>query len=392
MTESQTTPASGQSPADSDDEISLLDLLIPLAQNWRLLVLGPLAAGVLALGGSFLIKPTFTSTTTFLPPQQQQSAAASALAQLGGLAGVAGAAAGIKSPADQYVALLQSVRVSDQIIDQFKLMEVYEAEYRVNARKELALNSNIAAGKKDGLISISIDDHDPQRAAAIANAYVEQLRKLTTELAVTEAQQRRVFFERQMLSTKEKLVQAQTNVQASGFTAGALKAEPKAAAEGYATLRAQLTAARIKLQVLRASMNDTAPEVRQQAATAAALEQQLNVLEAGDAPKSGSADYISKYREYKYQEALLDLFTRQFELAKVDESREGALIQVLDVAQPAELKSKPKRGQLAIIATLATGFLLVLFVFARGALRQAGQNPESAQRLSTLRQAFLRRR
>lgn len=388
MTESQTTPASGQSPADSDDEISLLDLLIPLAQNWRLLVLGPLAAGVLALGGSFLIKPTFTSTTTFLPPQQQQSAAASALAQLGGLAGVAGAAAGIKSPADQYVALLQSVRVSDQIIDQFKLMEVYEAKYRVNARKALDANANIAAGKKDGLISISIDDHDPQRAAAIANAYVEQLRKLTTELAVTEAQQRRVFFEKQMQATKEKLVQAQTNLQASGFTAGALKAEPKAAAEGYATLRAQLTAARIKLQVLRASMNDTAPEVRQQAATAAALEQQLKMLEAGDAPKSGSADYISKYREYKYQEALLDLFTRQFELAKVDESREGALIQVLDVAQPAELKSKPRRGQLAIITTLATGFMLVLFVFLRNALRRAGEDPESAQRIASIRRAL----
>jgi uncharacterized protein involved in exopolysaccharide biosynthesis len=388
MTESQTTPASGQSPADSDDEISLLDLLIPLAQNWRLLVLGPLAAGVLALGGSFLIKPTFTSTTTFLPPQQQQSAAASALAQLGGLAGVAGAAAGIKSPADQYVALLQSVRVSDQIIDQFKLMEVYEAKYRVNARKALDANSNIAAGKKDGLISISIDDHDPQRAAAIANAYVEQLRKLTTELAVTEAQQRRVFFERQMLSTKEKLVQAQTNLQASGFTAGALKAEPKAAAEGYATLRAQLTAARIKLQVLRASMNDTAPEVRQQAATAAALEQQLNVLEAGDAPKSGSADYISKYREYKYQEALLDLFTRQFELAKVDESREGALIQVLDVAQPAELKTKPKRTLIAVATTLAAGLAFVFFILVRIALRRAGENPENAQRLSAIRQGL----
>lgn len=388
MTESQTTPASGQSPADSDDEISLLELLIPLAQNWRLLVLGPLAAGVLALGYSFTIKPTFTSTTSFLPPQQQQSAAASALASLGGLAGVAGAAAGIKNPADQYVALLQSVRVSDQIIDQFKLMEVYKAKYRVNARKVLDANSNIAAGKKDGLISISIDDHDPQRAAAIANAYVEQLRKLTTELAVTEAQQRRVFFERQMLSTKEKLVQAQTNLQASGFTAGALKAEPKAAAEGYATLRAQLTAARIKLQVLRASMNDTAPEVRQQAATAAALEQQLKMLEAGDAPKSGSADYISKYREYKYQEALLDLFTRQFELAKVDESREGALIQVLDVAQPAELKSKPKRGQLAIITTLAAGFLLVFFVFARGALARARQDPENAERLAAIRRGL----
>ena len=151
MAVEQTDIASGD---DDDEGIDLLDLALPLAEHWKLLVLGPVVAGLLALGIAFLIPKTYTSRTVFLPPQQQQSAAASAIAQLGALSGLVGSAAGLKSPADQYVALLQSTTVADRLIDEFKLMQVYDKEFRFKAREELAKNVRVSLGKKDGLISI----------------------------------------------------------------------------------------------------------------------------------------------------------------------------------------------------------------------------------------------
>ena len=161
----------------ADEEISLLDIALVLAENLRLLVLGPLAVGLAALGISFAIPPTFTAKTQFLPPQQQQSAAASMLASLGSLGGLAGAAAGIKNPSDQYVAFLKSVSLQDALIARFDLVKRLEVDNRTDARQALDGMVRTASGK-EGLISIEVDDKDPQFAAALANAHVEELKKL----------------------------------------------------------------------------------------------------------------------------------------------------------------------------------------------------------------------
>lgn len=374
-------------PAIGDEGVDLLDLALPLAQHLKLLIAGPLLVGLAALGASFLVKPEFTARTMFLPPQQQQSAASATLSQLGALAGLAGAAANIKSPADQYVALMQSTTVADRLIDQFDLMKVYDQEYRYKARKELAGNVRIGLGKKDGLITIEVDDVDPQRAAALANAHVEELRLLTSRLALTEAQQRRVFFESQLQQTRDRLTQAQQVLEASGFNQGALKAEPKAAAEGYARLKAELTAAEVRLQTLRRNLADITPEVQQQQSLVGALRSQLSSLERSS-DLGGGSEYVSKYREFKYQETLFELFSRQYELARLDESREGALIQVVDTAQPPERKSKPQRALIAVAATLISLLLLSGFVITRHFWRQSAARPDTADKLSRLRSAL----
>ena len=182
--------------ADTEDEgMTLGEMGAALRERLVLLTVAPLAAGVLALGITYLIDPTFTAVTTFMPPQQAQSGAASALAALGPLAGLAGGAIAASNTGDRYVALMQSVTVSDRLIERFKLMEVYESKFRVDARKDLSKNVRISLGKKDGLINVEVDDTNPQRAADIANRYVDELRRVTAGLAVTEAQQRRMFFE-----------------------------------------------------------------------------------------------------------------------------------------------------------------------------------------------------
>lgn len=333
-------------------QVTIGQVFAPVLKRWVAVVAVSAVGGALALGVSYLVKPTFISTTTFLPPQQQQSSANAALASLGALAGLAGG--GIKTPGDQYVALMQSVTVQDRIIDKFHLMTVYEKEFRQDARLRLANSIQVSLGKKDGIISVSVEDTDAKRAAEMATQFVEELRWINSTLAVTEAQQRRVFFERQWQQAKAKLAEAQAALEKSGFNSSALKAEPKAAAEGYGRLRAELATAEIKLRTMRTALADGSPEVLQLTTTVQSLRQRLADQEASVAGSGAKdADYVGRYREFKYQEAMFELMSRQYELARVDESREGSLIQVVDAAQPAERKSKPKRSAFV----LAGGFL-----------------------------------
>lgn len=376
-----------------EDEISLLDLLQTIVDNLRLLVLGPLAVGLTALGVSFLIPPTYTAKTQILPPQQQQSAAASMLASLGSLGGLAGAVGGIKNPADQFIAYLKSVTLQDSLIERFKLVERYEVKTKTDARLALAGSVRTASGK-DGLISVEVDDKDPQFAAELANAHVEELRKLLGKLATTEAQQRRLFFEKQLTLAKDKLIQSEIALKATGVSGSVLKSNPASAVAAVAGIQASITAQEVKLGAMRGYLAETAPDFKQAMNELFSLRAQLAKQEKDTPSTSGKAttegDYITKYREFKYHETLFELFSKQFEVAKVDEAREGAVIQILDAAQPPERKSKPKKAQIAIIATLASGFALLLFVFIRQALRNASKNSESANKLAYIQASWRR--
>jgi uncharacterized protein involved in exopolysaccharide biosynthesis len=347
---------------------TLGEALGALGSHVKLLVSVPLSAGLLALGATYLQAPVFTARTTIVPPQQSQGGMATALASLGALGGLAGNLASSVNPAERYVSLMQSATVADRIIDDFKLMVVYEAEFRADARKELAANARIGLSKKDGLITVEFDDVSPKRAAEVANRYVEELRRLTGALALTEAQQRRAFFERHLQQTRDRLATAQIALESSGFNPGALKAEPRAAAEAYARLKAETTAAELRLGLLSSNFTSDTPEVRQQQAVVAGLRDQLARAERAGPPKNDS-DYVGRYREYKYQEVLFDVYARQFELARADESRESMLIQVIDAATPPERKSRPRRALTAVAVTAACALVLALFVVLRRAAR-----------------------
>lgn len=383
-------------PESEDDEISLLDLLQTIVDNLRLLVLGPLAVGLLALGLTFTIPPTFTAKTQFLPPQQQQSAAASMLASLGSLGGLAGAAGGLKNPADQYLAYMKSVSLQDALIARFKLQERYETKTKVDTRNTLNANVRIASGK-DGLISVEVDDKDPQFAADMANGHVQELVKLLGKMAVTEAQYRRLFFEKQLGLAKHNLIAAEVALKSTGISSSVLKSNPVSALAAVAGLKAQVTAQEVKVGAMRGYLAETAPDFKQAMNELANLRSQLTKQEKDEsaspvasntAAGKDSGDYVSKFREYKYQETLFELFSKQFEIAKVDEAREGAVIQVLDAAEAPERKSKPKKAMIAMIAAIASGFALLLFVFIRQALRNAKQDTEAAQKLAILKTSW----
>ena len=362
------------------------DLLFAIAARWRSGVVVALLAGALGVGVSYLIKPIFEAETIFMPPQQQNSASA-ALASLGALASLAGGS-GPKNTGDQYVSLMQSATVRDRLVEQFKLLDVYGVPFHDAARRTLGQRSQISVGKKDGLISVIVQDTDPARAAAVANQYVEELRRLTSVLAVSEAQQRRAFFEKQLQEVKTRLTAAQSALQDSGFTLGALKSEPRAAADGYARLHAAETASEIRLQTLRSSFADSATEVQTELTKLQALRSQLRDLELTTAPNDAQPDYVSKYREFKYQETLFDLMARQFELAKVDESREGALIQVVDTAKVPEHKIKPRRIVFLIGGAVLGTALYLLLIYGQTRYHAVLRDPKQARRWDRLRSAL----
>ena len=346
---------------NADGEIHIVEVMRLLVSKARLVIGGSLLAGVVAVGLSFLITPTFTAATVILPPAQSSSSTGLAMlaGQLGGaLGGLAGAAASIKNPADQYVSMLKSRNVADRLIERFNLKSAYDRELMVETRDELTERTRIVAGMKDGLITIEVDDNDPTRAAAIANAYSDELRRLTMDFAIGEASQRRAFFEAQLKQVREALTVAERDLGTSGITDEALKAAPDAAITGMARLHAKITAQEVTIQSLSGFVTEDHPDLRVARAELAALKSQETRMHGPTTPDGPSSGYMSKYREFKYNLALFEIIAQQYELARLDEARESKSIQVIDIATAPERKSRPKRGLIGVVVSILTSICI----------------------------------
>ncbi len=377
-----------------DDEISLIDLAIALGEEKKTLFAIPAITTTLAIVVSLLMTPIFTAKTVMMPPQQQQSGAASALASLGGLAGLAGAAAGIKSPDEMYIAFMQSEGLQKAVIEKLQLQERYEKKTLFETREALKQNVKIAADKKAGLITIEADDKDPEFAAKLANIHVEELRNLMGRLAVTDAQQRRVFFEQAISKTQAELADAEANFRAakekSGMQVTAVIAESGVRAS--AELRGQIAAKEVQMQAMSRFATPQNPDVQRLGSELSALRSQLGKIEQGSGGDEKSSPIqqlaVKAFRDIKAREAMMGVLVAQYESARVDESKEGPLIQQVDVAVAPERKSKPKRVIIVLAAAFAGLFLGVLVVFVRRAVRNAASSPEGGAQMAKLKNAW----
>jgi uncharacterized protein involved in exopolysaccharide biosynthesis len=343
------------------------DLLYVLKREVKILVGLPILVAALAFCATYLVQPQYTAVTKILPPQQQSSAALM-LQGLGSLGGLAGAASGIKNPTDQYISFLRSRGLMDSLSKEYSLRSRYEAKYQDEVYKTLEKKVKISGGK-DGLIVIEVDDKDPAFAAKLANSYVEELKNVLDRLSVSESRQRRIFFERQLAKAKQDLEIAQIGLGKSGVGRETIQIDPKAAVESYAALKAKITNERMKLAAMRLVMTDRAPEIKIAEKNIQMLESELIASDAVSGNEKGRGDYISLYRDYRYHEILFEMYSRQYELARNDEQREGQHIQVLDFAVPPELKSSPKRALVSVLAGLLSGFFLVFIVLFRQSVR-----------------------
>lgn len=384
-----------------DDEINLMDLLLVIAKHNRFIIKLTLSVAVLAVIYALLQPNIYTAKTVILPPQQGASTASMLLGQLGGLAGLAGGAAGIKSPNDLHIGMLKSRTIADVLIKRFDLQTLWEAKTREATRKALEGSTVIASGK-DGFITIEYSDKDPQFAATIANAYVEELDRLNSTLAVTEASRKRLFFERQLKGSRANLDAAENALKQTQERTGLIQLEKQGGAiiEAVANVRAQIAAKEVELAGMGAFATPQNPDYRQIQQVIVGLRAQLAKLEANSAgsdikvptgklPETG-LEFLRKTREFKYQETLFELLSKQFEIAKIDEAKDASLIQVVDKALVPEQKSKPKRSLIVILATMMAFFIGVLLAFFKEAAARASLDPASAERMSLLRR-YLRR-
>ncbi len=383
-----------------DDEINLLDYLIVLLKRKRLITGITFGAAIITAIISLIMPTIYRAETKILPPQQSGSSLAlGMLSQMGGIPDIASAALGLKTPGDLYVGILKSRTVADRIIDRFDLMKLYDVEYREDARKQLVEDVLDATGdKKSGLITISVEDKDPKRAADMANAFVEELKNLNRGLAVTEAAQRRLFFEEQLKDTKTSLLKAEEAMKGFQEKTGALQIEEQAKAliEGIANIRAQIAAKEVELKVMRTYSTPNNPDLQKAEEALKGLKLELSKLEAkggtnpdplmpaGRMPSVGT-EYIRKLRDLKFNETLYDLLAKQYELAKLDEARDAVVIQVVDKAVPPDKRAKPKRTLMVIIATFTGFFLAVFAAFFMEFKERASNDPENKERFETLK-------
>lgn len=386
-----------QPPTDqAEDGISLIDIVTALGEEkWTIFWIAFICT-LAGLGYSLTLTNIYTAKTTILPPQQSQSGAANALASLGGLAGLAGGSLGIKSPDEMYVAFLQSVTLQNNLIARHKLQAVYEQEKLSDTRNILSSKVKIAADKKAGIISIEVDDKSPAFAAQLANSYVGELRKMLEHLAVTDAQQRRVFFEKLLVRTKDALAIAELKSINAQETSGIISLEGQAisAIKGSAELRAQIALREVQIQAASSYATAQNTDMQRLAAELVGLRAQLDKLEQGtrqnpniDKSEKALAN-LRAFREVKYQEAILETLIKQYELARVEEAKEGPLVQQIDVAVAPEKKSKPSRASITISAAMGGLTFGLMIAFMRRGLRKAGTDPVLAESIKTMRQAW----
>lgn len=407
-TEIQPVPVPKRATADplrADPEVSLLDYLIVLLQNRRFVALFVLAAAMITSIVTLLLPVQYEAKIVLLPPAQNSSLGSALLGQLGNmgalgsLASLASGNLGIKNPSDMYVSLITSRTVEDAMIQRFNLMQEYHEKRMSDARKALEHRTTVSSGTKDGLIRLSVEDRNPARAAELANGYVEEFRKLSASLAITEAARRRLFFEQQLKETKAALTAAEEAMTKMQQSTGVLEIDSQARSliESAAVLRAQVAAKQVQIEGMRSFAAENNPDLVLAKQELAALQSQLTRI-AGSQQDAGSdinlskgrvtqsgMEYLRRYRDLKYQEAVFELLSKEFEIAKLDEAREGSIVQVVDNAVPPDRKSSPHRLLIVLISSFVAFIVASFWVNLRQRFALASQLPENRRRLHVIK-------
>ena len=412
MTQTATKQQPEAGPQPVMGEVSLPEVSLEDSREWqadqlrllwghrrfffRAVAIGLLISTLVA----FLIPKSYTSTTQLMPPDPQSTSGMAMMAAMaakagGGLAGVAGDLLGLKTSGALFIGVLRSQTSQDRLIQQFDLRKVYGARLVIDARMRLDENTSISEDKKSGIITISVTDHSPQRAAALASAYVDQLNSLVSELSTSSAHRERVFLEERLKFAKQDLDNAVNQLAQFSSKNNTLdiQQEGKAMLDAAGAIAGEMIAAQSQLEGLRQIYTDNNPRVRSLNARVGELRKQLEKLGGtqpktanGTAPSVGQpgdppagqdsglpyptikslpllgAKYAEYYRRAKIQETVYEMLTGQYELAKVQEAKETPSVKVLDPARIPEKKSFPPRLVIMFLGTFLVSALSVVWV------------------------------
>jgi capsule polysaccharide export protein KpsE/RkpR len=395
---------------DFDDDgpaIGLTEALTWVGEGKRLIAAATVLAAVSSIAVALLLPKTYTARATLLAPaSQQQSGSAATLAALGSLGSLGGLVGGsaAKSPDELYVALLKGDSVQRALAERFDLKTRYDVSNYEALRKTLPTYIRIASDKKSGLITVEVDDKDPKFAADLANAHAGEITKLLGRLAVSEAQLRRMFYADQLKETKESLIKAEQDLRVVQEKSGVIVLDKQAEALiiGAAQVRALIAEREVQLKVMRTAATEQNPDVVRLNSELQGLRVELTRMESAQGGTAGSAvdmpvgklpavgiEYVRARRELKVQETLLEGMLRQYELARLDEAKEGPALQRVDLALPPDHKSKPSVALIVLASTLLALLASTAFVVVRRYLAWArALNPQDTEARAELLRAW----
>lgn len=382
--------------------IDLIELLLILSRKKAAILKFTLAAAVVAAIVSLLLPRMYTATSTILPPQQSQSALTAMLGQLSTVAGLNESDLGLKNPADLFIAMLNSRTIADRLISRFDLRKVYWVKRYQDARKKLESRSYIIA-EREGLISVSVADRDPQRAADLANGYVEELHAMNSYLAVSEAAQRRIFYQQKLDAEREELALSELALKKAQEKSGLLQpdAQARAIIQSAADMRAQVALHEVQVQAMRTYATPGNPDLRRAEEELAGLRAELAKLERNTGEigngntelptrqlPQAELEYIRRARDLKYHEALYDFLSKQLEAARLDEAKDAVVVQVVDRAVVPERKSSPHRILIVLMTAIAAFIVSCVGVLLAEIVRRKQQDPQDRERLALLRNSL----
>ncbi len=358
----------------TEEEISLLDYLIVLAKQKWFIVIFTVSVTLITAVYSLMLPEVFKAETKLLPPGKSNKTSL-LMREIGGMIGINQNSGKISDPSS-IVGILSSRTIYDRIIDKFDLMDIFEAIYMEDAREILSGYVQLNNDKFSGIITITVYNKDPKLAADLANGFVEELKNLMQTIAITEASQRRLFFEEELKKAKENLIASEDAMVEFQEKTGALRVEDqtKAVIKSMAEIRAQIATKEVELKVMKTYSTLNNPDFQMSLEALKGLKHELNKLEekgdispnplltTGMLPVVGT-DYIRKLRDLKFNETLFELMAKQYEAARIDEANDPAIIQVLDKAIPPERRFKPHRRKMVTVSFITSLFLSVFLAF-----------------------------
>jgi len=364
-------------PILEDESVDLRIIWNSLRSGKKVILATGAACAVLATVVGFLIPTYYTATASFITPRASSTGLSAASMQLSmsGLGGLAGGA--LRTPGDMYIGLLQSSTVARNMISRFDLLRIYHVKKESDAEKVLDKQSIFEPGSKDDIIRISVTDHDPKRAQDMANAYLDELRSTIKRLALTESSQRRLFFEQQMAQEKDALENAEVDMKKTQEQSGLIAPSQQTIVEvqTVAATRAQIAGREVELAGLLQGSTNQDPAVIRLRSEIADLKGQLAKMEYGSGSDvsniptskvpSLQLDYIRKQREVSYHETLFDILAKQYEAARLDESHDAPMLQVVDEATVPDTKSGPHRSWYMLGGLLAGIILSASWILFR---------------------------
>jgi len=374
------------------EEINLLDYWHVLVKHKKLITKiagGAFAASIII---SLLLPNIYASTTKILPPQQSSSMGSN-IRMPSGLGFLAGGFLDIHSPADTWMGILESENVRDAIINRFNLRKLYGEGTIEETREKLDKMVAVEISNEE-IISITMEDENPKRAAQMANAFVEELDRVNKALIMTSGKRTRVFIEKRLGDTKQELAKAEETLKTfqEKNKAMQLDEQAKAIIEAIGEIKARLMAKQVALNTLRSYAASTNPKVEIMKTEVKELKKRLKELEKTDKGTNSSGgvfistenmpglalQYARFYREAKVQQTLYELLTQQYEMARIQEAKDSSTVQILDVAKVPEKKAKPKRILIVLLSTFTVAFIGVFMAFGKEALERIREekNPE----------------